>query len=247
MAVKPPPAKSCKTTKLPAAPRRSGRRLSPAEREQHILREAISFFAEVGFGGQTRELAERIGVTQPLLYRYFPTKQHMIDRVYQEVYLRRWDPAWEELLADRSLGLRERLVRFYQQYTTAIFTYEWMRIYMFAGLKGAEINQRYIKRLEERILARICRELRAEFGYPAADGAAPTGLERELVWMLHGGIYYYGVRKYVYEIPVESDLETLIQTSVDALLQAAPAMLGRILGAARPVAAGAAGRRLRRW
>ena len=48
------------------------RRLPPAEREREIVRGAISFFAQVGFEGGTRELAERLGVTQPLLYRVFP-------------------------------------------------------------------------------------------------------------------------------------------------------------------------------
>ncbi len=60
-------------------------RLSPGEREQQILDEAISFFAEVGLSGQTRELAQRLGVTQPLIYRYFPTKQDLIERVFEEV------------------------------------------------------------------------------------------------------------------------------------------------------------------
>ena len=46
-------------------------RLSRAERERQIIQAAIRFFAEVGFAGRTRELAERAGITQPLLYRYF--------------------------------------------------------------------------------------------------------------------------------------------------------------------------------
>ena len=36
-----------------------------AEREKVILESAIRFFAEHGFEGQTRELAKRIGITQP--------------------------------------------------------------------------------------------------------------------------------------------------------------------------------------
>ena len=53
-----------------AKPRRT--RLSPAERERLIVAGAVRYFAEVGFGGQTRELSRRLGITQPLLYRYFP-------------------------------------------------------------------------------------------------------------------------------------------------------------------------------
>jgi AcrR family transcriptional regulator len=47
------------------------RRLSPEEREQQIVEKAIQHFTRNGFGGSTRELARQIGVTQPLLYRFF--------------------------------------------------------------------------------------------------------------------------------------------------------------------------------
>ena len=49
----------------------TNRRLSPEDREQQILEGAVKFFAEKGFSGQTRELALQLGITQPLLYRYY--------------------------------------------------------------------------------------------------------------------------------------------------------------------------------
>ena len=111
----------------------SRRRLPPAERERQIVDGAIRYFAEVGFEGQTRELARRLGITQPLLFRYFPTKDDLIDRVYEEVYLSRWKDEWPNGLKDRSLTLEERLVRYYEDYGSAIFNYEWVRIFMFSG------------------------------------------------------------------------------------------------------------------
>jgi len=57
------------------------RRLPRHERERLIVEEAVRFFAEVGFEGQTRALAQRLGVTQPLLYRYFPDKGALIERL----------------------------------------------------------------------------------------------------------------------------------------------------------------------
>ncbi|WP_455722275.1 TetR family transcriptional regulator [Xanthobacter autotrophicus] len=68
--------------KVQSPPRR---RLSPAERERDIVAGAVAFFAEHGFDGATRDLARRLGITQPLLYRYFPGKDALLDRVYQEV------------------------------------------------------------------------------------------------------------------------------------------------------------------
>jgi len=61
------------------------RRLVPAEREQMIVAEAIRFFAEFGFSAPARALARRLGITQPLLYRYLPTKDHLIQRLYEEL------------------------------------------------------------------------------------------------------------------------------------------------------------------
>src|SRR6185369_6895026 len=99
-------------------PELTGRRMAPEEREQQIVDKAIEHFATHGFSGSTRELAKRIGVTQPLLYRYFPSKEALIDRVYHEVY--RWDPAWERLIADRDIPLHERLSSLYKAYSHVI-------------------------------------------------------------------------------------------------------------------------------
>src|SRR5437016_3491322 len=73
-------------------------RLNPHERERQIVQGAVNFFAEVGFSGQTRELAKRLGITQGLLYRYFPSKEALLDRVYQEVFEAKWNPEWDEWL-----------------------------------------------------------------------------------------------------------------------------------------------------
>ena len=61
-------------------------------RAKQILRGAIAFFAEHGFSGQTRALTSELGVSKGLLYRYFPSKEALIDRVYDEVFLHRWRP-----------------------------------------------------------------------------------------------------------------------------------------------------------
>jgi len=167
-------------TKKPS--RVPSRRLPPAEREGEILRGAVAYFAEFGFEGPTRDLADRLGITQPLLYRYFPSKEALLDRVYQEVYLSRWDPAWEARLADRAVPLAQRLTRFYCDYARIILTYEWVRLFMFAGLKGLDFNTRYIGFLTRAVFERIVLEMRAEQGLPLAPPAREA--EIELVWGL---------------------------------------------------------------
>jgi AcrR family transcriptional regulator len=212
------------------------RRLAPDERERQILEAAIEFFAEVGFGGQTRELSRRLGITQPLLYRYFPSKQDLIERVYRQVYIGRWDPAWERLLDDRSIPLRERLIEFYERYTRVIFSPQWLRIYLHSGLLGAGFNRRYIARLERRVLGRICRELRFELGLPRPEDLPIGDDEMELVFVLQSAIFYYGVRKHVYGMNVRVDARRAIEIAVDTLLEGAPGELRRLVGERKPPA-----------
>lgn len=191
-----------------------GRRLPRAERERHILEEAVKFFAEVGFGGDTRELAKRVHVTHALLFRYFPTKDALIERVYQEVYIGRWNPYWEVLIHDRSIPLRERMVRFYKLYAQTILSYEWVRLIMFAGLKGDDLNRRFFALVTERIVAPICLEIRRYYELPEFDAVPATEAEIELVWGVNSRIFYFGVRKYIYGMTVPENLDELIEAEV---------------------------------
>lgn len=213
--------------RVPESRRR--KRLPRSEREQMIVEEAIRFFAEVGFEGQTRELARRLGITQPLIFRYFPTKEDLIERVYQEVYLSRWNPWWEDLLEDRSLSLIERLTDFYKAYTKAIFTYEWVRIFVYSGLKGVNINKRYLALIRDRVLKRIMRELRAAHALPTPEDVPFSEAELELAWGLHGSIFYIAIRKWIYEVAIPSDIEAVIAAEVESFANGAPKVVTRLI------------------
>jgi AcrR family transcriptional regulator len=191
-------------------------RLAPDQRRAEFVAKAAELFSEQGFDVGTRELARKLGVTQPLLYRYFPSKEDLIKEVYRTVYVERWQPQWDGLLSDRSLPVRVRLQQFYDAYTDAIFTREWIRIYLFSGLKGVEINRWYVRLVEARILTRIVEEVRHDAGLPVA--AAPTSAEMELAWQLHGGIFYYGVRKHIYASDVLEDKAAVIANALDVFL-----------------------------
>ena len=192
------------------------KRLSPEDRRREFVAKATEFFSEEGFGGGTRALARRLGVTQPLLYRYFPSKDDLIKEVYRTVYLDPLETGWEKLLTDRTRPLRDRLQEFYRAYTDAIFTRKWLRIYLYSGLKGLDINRWYVGMVRDKILTRIIRECRHEVGL--AVQSKPTAAELELAWVFHGGIFYYGVRKYIYESPELEDKERIISDALDVFL-----------------------------
>src|ERR1700753_408192 len=78
-----------------------------------------------------RELARRMGITHSAIYRHFPSKEALIERVYQEVYLSRWSPDWGPMIRDRSLPLEARLTGFYLDYVARVFGYYWVWIFVF--------------------------------------------------------------------------------------------------------------------
>ena len=97
-----------------------------------------------------------------------------------------------------------------------IFTRKWLRIYFYACLKGLDINRWYIGVVEDKILSRIVSECRHEAGLPAQD--KPTALEIEMAWVLQSGIFYYGVRKYIFESPVLEDKKQVINDALNVFL-----------------------------
>jgi AcrR family transcriptional regulator len=206
--------------------RRRPDRMSREERSQSIVKAAIAFFAEHGFGGQTRELAARAGITQALLYRHFSSKDAIIERVYREVFLSNWKPEWEELIGDRNVPLRDRLVHFYQDYTRLIMKYEWIRLYLFFGLDGRlDFSKRYLKFMHERIWWRIIAEIRHHSGRPSLDFEPIKVIEVELVWALVASIFHIGVRCFVLGLTVPEDLDSIIEGKVHGFLDGAPAAM----------------------
>jgi AcrR family transcriptional regulator len=180
---------------------------------------AVAYFADAGFGGDTRELANRLGVTHSLLFKYFPSKDALIERVYQEVFMRRWNPYWEFMIEDRSIPFRERLVGFYKDYARTILDREWIRIFLFAGLKGSSINQRFLMMIRDRALVPLCRELRHELKLPSPQEVPITDFEVELFVGNNSRLVYMAIRKWVYgmELP-PGRIDSIIEATLDIFL-----------------------------
>lgn len=190
-------------------------RLPPKERKAQFISKAIEFFSQEGFDSSTRQLAAKLNVTQPLLYRYFPSKDDLINQVYEAVYMGRWDDNWDKLLRDQSKSLEERLNIFYQQYTAKVFEDKWLRIFLFSGLKGIEINKRYLKFVQENVIQVIGDQYLKAY---KPQQLRLTDREQEIIWVTHGSLIYYGIRKHVYGSGVYSDTFDIIESSIRGML-----------------------------
>lgn len=224
--------KTAKTSEKAATTTRKRRtHMRAAEREQAIIEEAVRFFAEHGFEGQTRELAKRMGITHSAIYRHIPSKEALIERVYEHVYLSRWRPDWATLIADRSQSLEDRLTRFYLEYVERVFDYHWVRIFAFSGLKSFDITSRYLSIIGDRIIRPACAELRRELNLPPPEESPITERETELLWGLHGRIFYIAIRRYVYVTSTPEDLTPVVRDAVRIFRQGVEPIMREILGA----------------
>ena len=209
--------------------------LDAADREQQILEFAIDFVAQRGLRFTTRELADALGVSQPLLYRYFKNRDDLLQKIYDEVYLKRWDPAWNAQLADRSLSIRDRLVRYLTAYTEAILDERWIRIFIASALEDPQITKKYLGLLHETTFPLIFAEVAAEAGVAAPTGPQADELAIEIVWGFHSSFFYMGVRKYIYRNTIPDDLDLIIRARVDVfvsgLVESMPRLNGLIANA----------------
>ncbi|NRB17035.1 MAG: TetR/AcrR family transcriptional regulator [Rhodobacteraceae bacterium] len=185
------------------------------DREKMIISEAVRFFAECGFEGQTRELAKRMGVSHAVIYRHFDSKDALIERVYDHVYVKRWNPDWEPLVLDRSRSLQDRMTQFYIEYANRVFDYDWVRIFVSSGLKSYGLTERYLDIIRTKIIRPAALELRYEVDQGSSP-AVPTEEDLELFWGLHGAVFYIAIRKYVYGERVEIDIELAVTNTVSA-------------------------------
>lgn len=214
-------------TQTPAAERPQRKNMRAEDREKMIVTEAVRFFAESGFEGQTRELAKRMGVSHAVIYRHFDSKDALIERVYDHIYVRRWNPEWEPLILDRSRTLQDRLTQFYMEYAERIFDYDWVRIFVSSGLKSYGLTERYLAIIGDKIIRPAALELRHELNRNTAD-PSPDAQELELFWGLHGSIFYIAIRKFIYNLPVEIDVEAAAINAVNTFFEGVAATQGSL-------------------
>src|ERR1043166_7339049 len=124
-------------------------RMKGEERRAAIVREAIRLFAEDGFHGTTtRKLAAALGVTEPVLYQHFPSKEDLYRAIIETKAAEVQGQAGplRELARgtdDRAFlcALGELILRRYEQDPLL------SRLLLFSALEGHELSELFFERL----------------------------------------------------------------------------------------------------
>lgn len=171
-------------------------RLPYEVRREQILDQAAEFFSEYGLTGQTRSLAAACGVSQRLLYRFFPSKAALLREVYNEAILGPFKAVWLAQLTDRRQPVEHRLNHFYRDYFRAILTRKWLRLFLYASLAESEMAPDYISTIIKDLMVTITRETAFEQG---VDLPGDQALLHEIGWTLHGAVSHFAIRRHLYQ------------------------------------------------
>jgi AcrR family transcriptional regulator len=186
--------------------------------DERILAAAAIFFAQRGFEAETSDLADQVGITALQLDRRFPDKGELICRVYEEVFLGRWNLEWENLIADHNIPLAARVSEFYHEYAQAVTSYESVRLFVLAWIHKIEFNARYLSFLKVRLFRRLIKEARREYLQKMSDTKPISKREMEVIEHLHTKILLRGMKRHVFNSVLEGDSEDTLEKDIACFL-----------------------------
>ena len=215
-------AKQWKNRKSKSKPGVKQTRLPAAERRAQILRQAEDFFAEYGLTAQTRALADACGISQRLLYRFFPNKEALLQEVYKDAIIGPFKAVWLPQLKDRSRPVEERLITFYEDYFANVLTRKWLRLFLYSSLAEEHMAPDYISDIIKGLMETIVEEVIHEQKHSLPKDKAVI---HEMGWTLHGNISHFAIRRHLYRASQTIPERQVFTYHVRAYLAGFPAML----------------------
>lgn len=200
------------------------RRMPYAERRAQILEKATELFAEYGLTAQTRALAAECGISQRLLYRFFPTKEDLLREVYDTTILGAFQAVWFAELSDRKKPMSERLNKFYIDYLDTVLGRRWLRLFLYSSLAEADMAPNYISSIITKLTETIVMETAHEKGIVLDLGPEEI---HEIGWTIHGSISHYAIRRHLYHASQVVPQETVVATHVRFFLSGFDAMVAQ--------------------
>lgn len=180
------------------------KRVKRGQRRALIIEGARRIFAQQGLSASTRDIAAELGVTQALLYKYFESKDALIEAILAQEPDVVTLPA-RETLEDTSRSLEDRL----SEVSTAIlngYDEERLRLSLFAGLAGIRAPFFFGPvQLRSELLEPIIAALRLDCGLEPLSSRPLCAAEFDLAMVLYGKLVCVAMRDLVYRIQTAQD------------------------------------------
>ena len=215
--------------------RRRAKRMPAEARKEVILKEASEFFARHGFAASTRDLADRIGVRQALLYKYFPSKEALIEAIFDRVIRERTDGDHGFLDDSGATPLVDRILSFYEN-MAALADGSGVRLSSRAALEDLPVSGRLAAFLMEMLFKPVIGELRALEKLPDFAERPFTRGEFEIMMAMHSSAMFFNLRRDLAHLPLPEDPAPFMRVNVAMFLDGARRGLAALHAADAPTA-----------
>ncbi len=190
-------------------------RISGNERKASLIEAATVLFAAKGFNGtKTREIAERAGVSEALVFKHFPTKKHLYAAILAEQ-----SPVPRMLSEIKKLADRREDVQVFTLIANTIILRgvpdpDLMRLLLFSALEGHKLSdmffQNHVRVFHEFLANYIDRRIR--------DGAFRKVDSLLVARAFMGMLIEHRLLTLLFRMPVSNPPETIVATFVDLFL-----------------------------
>ena len=119
-----------------------GKRMAAGDRCEQILHGAMELFAEKGFrGATTREIAQHLGISEALMFKYFPSKEAL----YRAIIQKRTDGSEEMFFPKEAIQSKDdrQVFRSVASYLISKNSEDptFMRLIQYGALEGHELSR----------------------------------------------------------------------------------------------------------
>jgi AcrR family transcriptional regulator len=195
----------------------SRHRLSSPERRAAIVDAALHLFAEKGFRGTTtRELAARVGVSEPVLYEHFRTKRDL----YAAIIDTKSHEQLEFTEALSPAAERGDDVAFFTQLGLSILGWHqsdpaFIRLLFFSGLEGHELKDIFFERKNDQFFTFVSRYIETRIAAGAFRPVNPMIATQGFLGMI---AHHAVMRMFFNCVPGDAPNEVIVSNMVELFL-----------------------------
>lgn len=193
----------------------SNSRISGRERKASIIEAATVLFAAKGFNGtKTREIAQRAGVSEALVFKHFPTKNHLYAAILAEQ-----SPVPRLLSEIKQLADKREDANVFTMIANTVVVHgvphsDLMRLLLFSGLEGHKLSdmffQNHVRVFHEFLASYIDRRIR--------DGAFRKVDSLLVARAFMGMLIEHRLLTLLFRLPVSNQPEDIVATFVGLFL-----------------------------
>ncbi len=192
----------------------NGQRVSAGDRQASLIAAAATLFAAKGFNGTTtKEIAKAVGVSEALVFKYFPTKRTLYAAILAEkVTVNELLDVVEAAVTKRDDHRVFTMIASYRIRPGADSTF--LRLLLFSALEGHELSELFFGKHHKVFYDYLAAYIRTRIDDGAFRSVDPLLAARAFIGM----VVHHRLLHEIFGVPMHQSHETTVATYVDLFL-----------------------------